>query len=40
MPIILATPEVEIRKIKVRGQLRQNSSQDSISKISNTKKVW
>jgi hypothetical protein len=37
-PVILATQEAEIRRIKVQSQPRANSSRDPISKISNTKK--
>jgi hypothetical protein len=38
MPVILATQEVEIRRIMVQSQPRANSSQDSISKKTITKK--
>jgi hypothetical protein len=37
-PVILATQEAEIRRILVRSQPRQNSSQDPILKIPITKK--
>jgi hypothetical protein len=36
MPVILATQEVEIRKIMVQNQFWANSSQDPILKIANT----
>jgi hypothetical protein len=38
MPEILATQEAEIRRITVQSQPPANSSGNSISKISNTKK--
>jgi hypothetical protein len=38
MPVILATQEAEIRRIKVRSQPLPNSPLDPISKIPNTKK--
>jgi hypothetical protein len=37
-PVILATPEAEIRKIKVQSQPGQIVLRDPISKIPNTKK--
>jgi hypothetical protein len=40
MPIILATQEAAIRRIEVKSQPQANSSQDPISKKSNTKKGW
>jgi hypothetical protein len=38
MPVILATEEAEIRRIVVQSQLRQNSSQDPLSKNPSQKK--
>jgi hypothetical protein len=37
-PVILATQEAEIRRIMAQSQSQANSSQDTISKIPNTKK--
>jgi hypothetical protein len=39
-PVILATWEVEIRRIVVQSQPRANSSRDPISKKLNIKKGW
>jgi hypothetical protein len=39
-PIILATQEAEIRRLMVQSQPQENSLQDPISKIPNTKKGW
>jgi hypothetical protein len=38
MPVILATQEAEIRRIRFEASPRQKSSQDPISKILITKK--
>jgi hypothetical protein len=38
MPVIIATQEVDIRRIMVQSQLQANSSPDPISKMPNTKK--
>jgi hypothetical protein len=38
MPVILATQEVEIRRISVQSLSQANSSRDSISKIPNINK--
>jgi hypothetical protein len=40
MSAILATQEAAIRRIVVQTLLQPNSSQDLISKISNTKQGW
>jgi hypothetical protein len=41
MPVILATQEADIRRIKVRNQPRKISSQDPISKKTlHKKKGW
>jgi hypothetical protein len=37
MPVILATQEAEMRRIKVQNQLWANSLEDPILKIPNTK---
>jgi hypothetical protein len=39
-PVILATQEAEIRRIKIQSQTQTNISRDPISKIPNTKKGW
>jgi hypothetical protein len=40
VPVILATQEVEIRRIVVRSQPKANSLQDPISRKPITKKGW
>jgi hypothetical protein len=39
-PVILASQEVEIRRIVVQSQPRANSLRDPILKKPNTKKGW
>jgi hypothetical protein len=40
MPVILATQEIEIRRIKVLSQPLANNLQNPISKLVNTKQNW
>jgi hypothetical protein len=40
MPVIITTQEAAIRRIMVQSQPQANSSEDPISKISNTKQGW
>jgi hypothetical protein len=40
MPVIIDPQEAEIRRFIVQSQPQENSLQDPISKIPNTKKGW